>query len=91
MSVTAFPVLARILSERGLLRTRIGSLSIACAAIDEFPPCDDVKLAISSTWGEGALFPPSPLTDVRTKLLNISPELLFARPCLCRRAEYERS
>ena len=35
MSVTAFPVLARILSERGLLRTRIGSLSIACAAIDD--------------------------------------------------------
>jgi Kef-type K+ transport system membrane component KefB len=35
MSITAFPVLARILSERGLLRTRIGTLSIACAAVDD--------------------------------------------------------
>jgi Kef-type K+ transport system membrane component KefB len=35
MSVTAFPVLARILVERGLLRTRLGALSIACAAVDD--------------------------------------------------------
>jgi Kef-type K+ transport system membrane component KefB len=35
MSVTAFPVLARILSERGWLSSRIGALSIACAAIDD--------------------------------------------------------
>src|ERR1035438_6780724 len=28
MSITAFPVLARILAERGLLRTRLGTLSI---------------------------------------------------------------
>jgi Kef-type K+ transport system membrane component KefB len=32
-SVTAFPVLARILLERDLLHTRIGTLSIACAAV----------------------------------------------------------
>ena len=35
MSVTAFPVLARILSERRLLRTPTGALAIACAAIDD--------------------------------------------------------
>jgi Kef-type K+ transport system membrane component KefB/nucleotide-binding universal stress UspA family protein len=35
MSITAFPVLARILSERRLLRTRVGSVAIACAAIDD--------------------------------------------------------
>jgi Kef-type K+ transport system membrane component KefB len=35
MSVTAFPVLARILTERNLLESRIGSLSIACAAVDD--------------------------------------------------------
>ncbi|HET6209060.1 MAG TPA: cation:proton antiporter [Jatrophihabitans sp.] len=35
MSVTAFPVLARIISERGLANTRIGSLALACAAIDD--------------------------------------------------------
>lgn len=35
MSITAFPVLARILTERGLLRSRMGTLSIACAAVDD--------------------------------------------------------
>jgi Kef-type K+ transport system membrane component KefB len=35
MSITAFPVLARILTERNLLGTRMGTLSIACAAVDD--------------------------------------------------------
>ncbi len=35
MSITAFPVLARILAERNLLRTRVGALAIACAAVDD--------------------------------------------------------
>jgi Kef-type K+ transport system membrane component KefB len=35
MSVTAFPVLARILSEGGFIHTRIGALAIACAAVDD--------------------------------------------------------
>lgn len=35
MSVTAFPVLARILSERQLMGTRVGAIAIACAAVDD--------------------------------------------------------
>lgn len=35
MSVTAFPVLARILSERGLLNSKVGTVAIACAAVDD--------------------------------------------------------
>ena len=35
MSVTAFPVLARILAERRLVRTPMGAVAIACAAIDD--------------------------------------------------------
>jgi Kef-type K+ transport system membrane component KefB len=35
MSITAFPVLARILIERGLLRTRVGAVTIVCAAVDD--------------------------------------------------------
>lgn len=34
-SVTAFPVLARILTERNLLRTKVGALSISAAAVDD--------------------------------------------------------
>jgi Kef-type K+ transport system membrane component KefB/nucleotide-binding universal stress UspA family protein len=35
MSVTAFPVLARILSERQMLRSNVGATAITCAAIDD--------------------------------------------------------
>lgn len=35
MSITAFPVLARILAERGLTHTPIGALALASAAIDD--------------------------------------------------------
>jgi Kef-type K+ transport system membrane component KefB len=35
MSITAFPVLARILAERDLLGSRLGTVAIACAAVDD--------------------------------------------------------
>jgi len=35
MSITAFPVLARILSERDMLQSRLGTVAIACAAVDD--------------------------------------------------------
>lgn len=35
MSVTAFPVLARILTDRGMQKTRMGSIALACAAVDD--------------------------------------------------------
>jgi Kef-type K+ transport system membrane component KefB len=35
MSVTAFPVLARILHERKLATTRLGAIALACAAVDD--------------------------------------------------------
>lgn len=35
MSITAFPVLARIVQERGLHKTRLGTVVITCAAADD--------------------------------------------------------
>jgi len=35
MSITAFPVLARILSDQHLLNTRLGTIAISCAAVDD--------------------------------------------------------
>src|SRR5581483_3682297 len=35
MSITAFPVLARILAERRMLRSPVGALTLGCAAIDD--------------------------------------------------------
>jgi Kef-type K+ transport system membrane component KefB len=35
MSITAFPVLARILNERDMMQSRLGTIAIACAAVDD--------------------------------------------------------
>jgi Kef-type K+ transport system membrane component KefB len=35
MSVTAFPVLARILTDRGIHKTRMGVIALTCAAVDD--------------------------------------------------------
>src|SRR5262249_49130641 len=35
MSVTAFPVLSRILTDRGIQRTRLGTVALGCAAIND--------------------------------------------------------
>src|SRR5207249_9673821 len=35
MSVTAFPVLARILTDRRLHQSRMGTLALTCAAVDD--------------------------------------------------------
>ena len=35
LSVTAFPVLARILTDRGISRSRMGAIALTCAAVDD--------------------------------------------------------
>lgn len=35
MAITAFPVLARILADRGLMHTRVGQIALSCAAVDD--------------------------------------------------------
>ena len=35
MSITAFPVLARIVQERGIHKTKLGAIVITCAAADD--------------------------------------------------------
>jgi Kef-type K+ transport system membrane component KefB len=55
MSVTAFPVLARILRERGITRTRIGAVALACAAVDDATAWCLLALVVSiaevGDWG----------------------------------------
>jgi Kef-type K+ transport system membrane component KefB len=56
MSITAFPVLARILTERRMLTRPVGSLTVACAAIDDVTAWFLIALAttvaVSGTFGE---------------------------------------
>jgi Kef-type K+ transport system membrane component KefB len=55
LSITAFPVLARILRDRGLNRTRMGNVAMACAAVDDVTAWCLLALVISISefgdWG----------------------------------------
>jgi Kef-type K+ transport system membrane component KefB/nucleotide-binding universal stress UspA family protein len=49
MSITAFPVLARIITEKNLQRTPIGTLALTCAAVDDVTAWCLLALAIAVT------------------------------------------
>lgn len=53
MSITAFPVLARILTERRLNGTELGNLAIGCAAIDDVTAWCLLALVLALSRGEG--------------------------------------
>jgi Kef-type K+ transport system membrane component KefB len=53
MSITAFPVLARILEERGLLTTQLGATAILCAAVDDVVAWLLLALAMALIGAEG--------------------------------------
>lgn len=53
MSITAFPVLARILAERGVLGTRIGAISLSCAAFADVTAWCILAFVVSVARSEG--------------------------------------
>ena len=54
MSITAFPVLARILAERNLIRTKLGSIALACAAADDVTAWCLLAVVVSVVNAKGA-------------------------------------
>ena len=79
MSITAFPVLARIIQEKGLTKKHLGSISIASAAIDDVTAwCIlAVVIAISST---GSII--SSLFTILMAITYIAIMLMIIRPFL---------
>ena len=51
MSITAFPVLARIIHERGLTGTALGSLALAAGAIDDAAAWLILAMVVGSVSG----------------------------------------
>ena len=49
MSITAFPVLARILTDKGLTQTALGSMALTCASIDDISAWCLLAIAIAVT------------------------------------------
>jgi Kef-type K+ transport system membrane component KefB/nucleotide-binding universal stress UspA family protein len=55
MSITAFPVLARILAERKLIGTKMGAIALACAAADDVTAWCLLALVVSFVHATGPL------------------------------------
>lgn len=82
VSITAFPVLARILEDGGLQRSDLGRLALSCAAIADVTAWCLLAVAIGAaqTGLTGAV------GTVALTLLFVAAMIVVARPCLVRLA-----
>jgi Kef-type K+ transport system membrane component KefB len=84
MAVTAFPVLARILQETGLDRTRVGAMTLACAAVDDVTAWCILAVVLAVAQGGGA----GPVVvTIMTSAAFVAAMWVVVRPLLARRSE----
>ncbi|MCW5889243.1 MAG: cation:proton antiporter [bacterium] len=76
MSVTAFPVLARILTDRGLQRTKLGVVAITCAAVDDVSAWCLLALVVAIAQAQAA----SALVTLALTLAYVAAMFLVVRP-----------
>jgi len=89
MSVTAFPVLARILTERNLLGTKVGALAIICAAVGDVTAwC--ILAGVVAFVRSGAAIGELTIT-VAGSTLYVATMLLAVKPALTRVEAYYRT
>ncbi|MGW1625427.1 cation:proton antiporter [Streptomyces sp. NPDC002172] len=81
MSITAFPVLARILTDRGLYRTRVGALAMASAAVDDVSAWCLLAAVVAVTKSNS---PMEALTTAGYALVFTAVMFLVVRPLLAR-------
>lgn len=87
MSITAFPVLARILVDRRLLRTRVGAVAIACAAVDDVTAWCILAFVVSIARSAGL---GSAVRTVALAVGTIVVAVFVLRPYLARLASWNR-
>ncbi len=87
MSITAFPVLARILAERQALRTRIGAIALACAAVNDVTAWCILAFVVAVARVEGA---ESAVLTVVEAAAYVLVMLTLVRPLLGRIGERTR-
>ena len=80
MSVTAFPVLARILTDRRMHTTPLGVVALTCAAVDDVTAWCLLALLVAVTKAE----PMSAVVTVVLSLVYIAVMITVARPALGR-------
>ena len=82
MSVTAFPVLARILTDRQIHKTRMGVIALTCAAVDDVTAWCLLAFVVSVVQARVA----SALVTVALALGYIALMVLVVRPAMARLA-----
>jgi Kef-type K+ transport system membrane component KefB len=87
MSVTAFPVLARIIAERGLERTPLGVLALTCAAVDDV----SAWCLLALVAGFSASSPGKGFITIGLSLAYISSMRFFVRPIVRRITESQET
>jgi Kef-type K+ transport system membrane component KefB/nucleotide-binding universal stress UspA family protein len=88
MSITAFPVLARILTERNLHKTNVGAVAITCAAVDDVTAWCMLAFVVATARATGLR---SALATACFSVTYIVAMFLLVRPLLKRiEAIYER-
>jgi Kef-type K+ transport system membrane component KefB/nucleotide-binding universal stress UspA family protein len=83
MAITAFPVLARILTETGLHRTRLGAVSITCAAVDDITAWCVLAVVVAIVKSAEAV---DALRTISLALLFVGVMLFVVRPIATRLA-----
>ena len=81
MSITAFPVLARILTESGLFTSKVGAIAIACAAVDDVAAWCLLALVVAISRAQGVA---SAFWTAGMALAYIAVMFLVVRPMLKR-------
>lgn len=81
MSITAFPVLARILTERRMNRTAVGVVSLAAAAIDDIAAWTLLAVVYAVVTGGSLL---SVLRIVAMSAVFVAAMFLLVKPALAR-------
>lgn len=77
MSITAFPVLARIVEERGLYKTYLGSTAIACAAVDDMTAWCILTVVVAIVKADGLS---SSLLTIFLSLVFVGAMLFLLKP-----------
>src|SRR6185503_10768160 len=88
MSITAFPVLARILTERNLHKTKVGAVTITCAAVDDVTAWCMLAFVVGVARAEG--LKPS-MATAALSAVYVAVMFLLVKPFLRRlQGVYER-
>lgn len=87
LSVTAFPVLARILTDQNLQKTKMGKLALSCAAIDDISAWCLLAFVISVSNPSSQ----SAFLTIGLTIIYIAVMLLLVRPLLKKRMSHSKA